>query len=474
MRRRGGALTSNFNKLVLLNDILHVLLLLFLLGSIFLHGGDLVGNLCISVAIRRPESQTTDEMSRSILEGLVVLPTDALAGREEVNTKIRPLPLITLGGVPDRVDVIRNGATHDGEYDSRILDIDDDAHIANLGRELVVALVRLEPLELLDFCAILATGGFSEARLALLLFLLRQLFLMGLTLGLVLFALLLLAATRAQPRACYVLGSDRADLRILLLLLRCWLSLLVILEKERGLIGVSGSFSAEVDGPVIGNADSVRHNQGILLAVLVLSLRILEVCESSRDTKRHTILERPIVLGGQLQSGILRLQSNAIANAFEEVLLKLGLFRLDKAKGFVVDVLGHSTVANLFENEAVYGEEEFVVGLLRLVWVHHVRTGNVGTVRFVAQTYPSDDDTLMKIVVAWLGLHLQVELAAAVDGWADNPVELLGVEVTGKLLPARQLDVFPELFVINLAIHLVDQGTVLDLLLLIEDAQDFL
>jgi len=55
-------LTSDFNELVLLNNILHFLLFLLPLNSIFLHIANLVGDILETISIMRAESQTSHKV----------------------------------------------------------------------------------------------------------------------------------------------------------------------------------------------------------------------------------------------------------------------------------------------------------------------------------------------------------------------------------------------------------------------------
>jgi hypothetical protein len=132
--------------------------------------------------------------------------------------------------------VERNWPSHDWEDDSVVLRINDNFQVLDPQGELVVPLVRLKLLELLDLASILSRGGLSESSEALLLLLSSELLLMLTTLRVSLL-INIRRPLRTESRACDVLRSNSTDTRVLLLLLRCRLGLLVILEEER--VGIS-------------------------------------------------------------------------------------------------------------------------------------------------------------------------------------------------------------------------------------------
>lgn len=117
-------------------------------------------------------------MSRSILERLVVLSSHTLTRRQEVDSEECEVTFVTLTGVFDGVDVERHRASQDGHHHSTVLGIHHNLQVLDLERELVVALVRLETLELLDLAAVRFASGLGETSHALLLLLGRKLLLM--------------------------------------------------------------------------------------------------------------------------------------------------------------------------------------------------------------------------------------------------------------------------------------------------------
>ena len=152
------ATVANLDKLVLLHDILHVLLLLLLADGCFLHLGDLLGDVGQVASVLRSEGERTHELGVRVFEGLVLFAANTLTRREEVEAKEAEVAFVGGAGVLDGADVERNRATHDGQDDRVIPGVGKDDKILHLRRQLCVVLVRLEALELLLDSAVHAAG----------------------------------------------------------------------------------------------------------------------------------------------------------------------------------------------------------------------------------------------------------------------------------------------------------------------------
>ncbi|KAI6752623.1 hypothetical protein HG530_013375 [Fusarium avenaceum] len=202
---------------------------------------------------------------QSILEWLIILSSDTLTRRQEVNTQERPFTLVTLAGVLDSVDVERNGASHDRQHDCVVLDIDNNLEVLDLVGELIISLTF--PLLL------------GSKLLLMLASLLLQVVVSDLG-----------RAFRAKSCARDVLCSNGTNARVLLLLLRGGLGFFIILEEERVGISTCGRLRCEHYGLRGSNSNGVGQNKSIHLAVLVLRVRVLNILETSVDDKGHAVL----------------------------------------------------------------------------------------------------------------------------------------------------------------------------------------
>jgi hypothetical protein len=208
--------TSDFNEFVLLNNIFHILLFLLTLQRRLAQLGYLVGDAFHALGVLGAEGEAPDKLRRRVLERMVLFPPNALARRQEINAQVGVLALGRLVGVFDGVDVEGHGPAHDGQDDSQVFGVDDDGQLGHLGRQLVVALVRLEAFERLLRHAVLHALGVGKTAHARLLALLGQLLL---ELAALLDHLLvrLFGAAAAQPGLGDVCGGHGPDPFVLLL-----------------------------------------------------------------------------------------------------------------------------------------------------------------------------------------------------------------------------------------------------------------
>ncbi|KAI6749055.1 hypothetical protein HG531_008002 [Fusarium graminearum] len=378
-------------EFILLNDVLHILLLLLLLDYIALHIGDLSCYFVVSLTIGRSEGQTSDKMRRGILERLVILPTYTLARGQEVDTQERPFTFVALTSILDGVDMERHRASHYRQNDCAVLAVNNNLEVLNLDGELVVSLVGLEALELLNLASVLIICGFRESRKTFPLLLGCKFFLMltSLLLDIVISDLSSPTQERVGISTCGRLGSENHRLRR-------------------------------------SNSDGISQDQGVDFAVLVLRVRVLDILKTCVDDKGHAVLQNSLVLRVENEGGVLVLQSDTPTNVLEEMLLHFRLLALDDTNSPSVHLLCRHAITNFLDD-----------------------------VRLVSETHSSNDDACVEVVVVGLAREPKIVLAATLDRWSQNPVQLSRIELLVDLVGQRGMLDF--LFGVKNVGHLVEE-----------------
>ncbi|KAG9378504.1 FACT complex protein [Pyrenophora tritici-repentis] len=111
------------------------------------------------------------------------------------------------------------------------------------------------------------------------------------------------------------------------LLLHLGLCLLLLVEEEGNGVQVGRGVFCEDGAVALTHAHGIYQHEGVVFALLVLWLAVLEVLEASLDNQSHAVFENAGALPTEEKRSVLVLDTNTVTDVLGEMLLQLGLLR---------------------------------------------------------------------------------------------------------------------------------------------------